>query len=49
MKKKTWSPKGVHYTTDHDEYFTSYRCAIVAINSLMGLVDAQVMENAVDE
>ena len=49
MAKRTWSGRGVHYTTDHMEYFTGYRCAIVAVSSSMGLVDAEIYDSAVNE
>ena len=49
MAKRTWSNRNVHYTTDHMEYFTGYRCAIVAICSSMGLVNAEILATAVNE
>ena len=49
MAKRTWSGRGIHYTTDHMEYFVGYRCAIVAVSSSMGLVDAEIYSSAVNE
>ena len=49
MTKRTWSNRNVHYTTDHMEYFTGYRCAIVAVCSSMGLVNAEILDVAVNE
>ena len=48
IAKRTWSPRGVHYTTDYEDYYTPYRCAIVSVNSQMGLVDAEIYHKAVD-
>ena len=31
------------------EYFVGYRCAIVAVSSSMGLVDAEIYDSAVNE
>jgi hypothetical protein len=49
MAKRTWSRRGVHYTTSHEDYYTSYRCAIVAVNSSLGLINHQIYDSAVDE
>ena len=38
MLKRTWSSSGVHFSTDQLDYYTDYRCAIVAVNSSMGVV-----------
>jgi hypothetical protein len=49
MAKRTWSRRSVHYTTNFEDYYTSYRCAIVAVNSSLGLINYKIYDSAVDE
>jgi hypothetical protein len=49
MLKRTWSNRGIHFSTDQIDYFTAYRAAIVAVNSTMGVVSYEVYNSAVDE
>ena len=49
MLRQTWSGRGVHFTTDQTDYYTSYRAAIVAVSSTVGIVSYQIYDTAVNE
>jgi hypothetical protein len=47
--KRTWSSVNKHFSIDSTDVQVPYRCSIVAVNSLVGIVAAQTYTQAVNE
>ena len=49
MQRRTWTNRGVHFSTDQMDYYTGYRAAIVAVTTSIGVVSYQIYDSAVNE